>query len=199
MEPGQSQKGNSLLELVVVLAVVGMVMHFACDTLINAARRAALRTAAVNLAEIMRRVQVDSYGNSAMRGMRLSRNASGWEYAVYQDTDNDGVLNADIAAGTDILIEGPFPLTDRVSIATIGVPRLPVLHPDTGNSFPPDAKAVNFNQSSICSFSPNGDATPGTIYLVNGNPAEAAMVRSSGEGGRIRAMFYGFHGSGWQP
>lgn len=199
MQFEHSQKGTSLLELLVVMAIIGLLTSMACDTLINAARRVALQTAAVSLAQVMERVRFDSYGNSCMRGLRFSRIASGWQYAIYEDADGDGVLNADIAAGVDPLVEGPFPLTDRISIATIGVPAPPVKHPDTGSLFPIAATPINFNQSSICSFSPNGDATPGTIYLVNGNRGEAAMVRSSGKGGRIRALFYGFHGSGWHP
>jgi hypothetical protein len=181
------------------MAIVAIGTYLACNTLINAARRTALRSAARSLAELMRRVQFDSYGNSAMRGLRFFRTEAGWEYAVYEDGDGDGVLTADILSGKDLLMEGPFPLTERTSIVAIGVPSSAVRHPDTNVPFEPDMKAVNFNQSSICSFAPDGDATPGTIYLVNGNPSEAAMVRSSGEGGKIRTMFYGVNGSGWQP
>lgn len=195
----ETEKGNTLLELVVVLAIVAVVTSMACDLLIRTARRVALRTAAIKLEQVMIGVRHDASGTSAQRGLRFARNASGWEYAIYEDTDGDGVLNADILAGIDVRIEGPFPLSDRLSVATIGVPEAPVTHPDTGDPFSPSARAINFNQSSICSFSPNGDATPGTIYLVNGTRGEAAMVRSSGEGGRIRALFFGLRGSGWQP
>jgi prepilin-type N-terminal cleavage/methylation domain-containing protein len=195
----RSQRGMSLMELLVVLVLVALLTNLGVETLIRKARRVALRMTAINLQQAMQRVQFDSYGNSEYRGMRFSRTAGGWEYAVYEDGDRDGVLNADILSGIDVLVEGPFALTDRVVIATIGVPPRSIPHPDTGQPFPETMKAVNFNQSSICSFSPSGDATPGTIYLVNGTSGEAAMVRSSGEGGRIRAMFYGFGGKGWHP
>jgi len=187
------------MELVVVLALVGLATEMACDALIRAARRAALRTAAIRLEQIIQSVRREALATTAMRGLRFSRGAEGWQYAVYEDTDGDGVLNADILAGTELLIDGPHLLTDRLSIATIGVPEPPVEHPDTGDPFPPDFKAINFNQSSICSFSPDGDATPGSIYLVNGNRGEAAMVRSSGAGGRVRTLFYGYRGDKWEP
>jgi prepilin-type N-terminal cleavage/methylation domain-containing protein len=199
MQQKYSQQGMSLLELLVVLVLIGLLTNLACNTLINMARRVALRAEAVTLAELMERVQYDAYGNSSYRGLRFSRTAGGWQYAVYQDEDGDGVWNADILTGVDSLVEGPFPLSDRVSIASIGVPPWNVPDPDTGKPFPATMQPVNFNQSSICSFAPDGDATPGSIYLVNGSPGEAAMVRSSGKGGRIRALFYGLRGSGWQP
>ena len=106
--------GTSLVELLIVLAIMGLVAELMCDTLINMARRAALRSAAVNLERVMQRIQFDSYGNSRMRGLRFFKTASGWQYAVYEDGDADGVLNADIAAGIDALMEGPYPLTDRL-------------------------------------------------------------------------------------
>lgn len=199
MQTEDSQKGTSLLELLAVMFIIGLLTSMACDLMINTMRRAALRTAAINLSQLMERVRFDSEGNSCMRGLRFSRIASGWQYAVYEDADGDGVLNADILAGVDILVDGPFPLTDRTSIASIGVPGPQVEHPDSGSEFPQSMAPVNFNQSSICSFSPDGDATPGTIYLVNGTRGEAAMVRSSGKGGRIRTLFFGLGGSGWHP
>ncbi len=198
MKRVHSQRGMSLMELLIVMAIIGLLTHLMCDTLIAAARRASLRSAAINLEQVMKRVQFDAYGNSAIRGLRFFQTAGGWQYAIYEDADADGVLNADIAAGVDFLIEGPFPLTDRMAIATIGVPASPVEDPDTGDPFPDGTRPINFNQSSICSFAPDGDATPGSIYLINGNRGEAAMVRSSGKGGRIRTLFYGFQGKGWQ-
>jgi prepilin-type N-terminal cleavage/methylation domain-containing protein len=199
MQRTESGSGFTLLELLVVVAIIGIIANMSCGLLMRAMRRTALRQAAVALDKLMRRVQYDASGNSASRGLRFSPGASGWQYAVYEDGDGDGVLSADIAAGIDPLIESPQPLVGRLSTAGIGVPEPPVEHPDDGKSFSTSMKAVNFNQSFICSFAPDGDATPGTIYLVNGTTGEAAMVRSSGEGGQIRTLFYGLGGKGWQP
>jgi hypothetical protein len=146
----------------------------------------------------MLRVQFDAFGNSRNRGLRFWQTPSGWFYAVYEDTDGDGVLNADILSGVDVMVERPVPLVGQLSLATIGVPEPPVGDPDPGEPFSFGTAAVNFNQSSICSFSSTGDATPGSIYLVNGTAGEAAMVRSSGKGGKIRSSFYGLGSNEWQ-
>jgi prepilin-type N-terminal cleavage/methylation domain-containing protein len=197
MRRRQGKSGHTLLELLVVLAIAAILAQLATTAWLRGARRMALRIAAVSLEREMRRVQLDAYGNSRYRGLRLWQTQEGWKYAVYEDSDGDGVLNADILSGVDVMVERPVTLLPQFSIATIGVPEPPVMNPDTGQPFSLAASAVNFNQSSICSFAPNGDATPGTVYLVNGTPGEAAMVRSSGQGGRIRSLFHGLGDSGW--
>jgi prepilin-type N-terminal cleavage/methylation domain-containing protein len=193
----EKSRGYSLLELLFVLAILSLAVTLTCNSLIRLSRRIALRTAAISLSRLLEKVQYDAYGSDHMRGVRFSQTAEGWQVAVYEDGDGDGVLNADINSGVDLLIEGPIPIIDRLSMVRIGVPAPRVLQPDGGGPFPPSARPVNFNQSSICSFAPNGDATPGSVYLVSGNTSEAAMVRSSGDGGRIRVLFFGVEGKKW--
>jgi prepilin-type N-terminal cleavage/methylation domain-containing protein len=197
MSGKRSQDGLTLMEMVVVLAIVAILTQLASVAWMRAARRLALRAAAVTLEKEMLRIQFDALGNSRNRGLRFWQTEEGWKFAVYEDTDGDGVLNADILSGVDVMVERPVTLLPQFSAATIGVPEPPVMNPDTGQAFSLGASAVNFNQSSICSFAPNGDATPGTIYLVNGTSGEAAMVRSSGQGGKIRSLFHGPGGDGW--
>jgi hypothetical protein len=185
--------------LIVVLAITTILAQMAAIAWLRAARRLALRSAAVRLEKEMVRIQFDALCYSSNRALRFWQTGSGWQYAVYEDGDGDGVLNADILSGVDVMVEPPVTLIGQLSIATIGIPESPVQNPDTGLPFSPSSSPINFNQSWICSFAPNGNATPGTVYLVNGTAGEAAMVRSSGSGGNIRALFYGFGGSGWGP
>jgi prepilin-type N-terminal cleavage/methylation domain-containing protein len=199
MQGRGSERGQTLLEVIVVLAITAILAQMAAIAWLRFARRLALRAAAVRLEKEMVRIQFDALAYSSNRGLRFWPTPAGWQYAVYEDSDGDGVLNADIASGVDFMVEPPVTLTGQLSIATIGIPEAPVPDPDTGLPFPSSTSPVNFNQSWICSFAPNGNATPGTVYLVNGTAGEAAMVRSSGSGGNIRSSFYGFGGSGWKP
>jgi prepilin-type N-terminal cleavage/methylation domain-containing protein len=191
--------GQTLIELLVVLLILAIAAVIACNSFIGVLRRAALRSTAIGIGRLLERVQLEAAALSHQRGLRFFQTADGWSYAIYEDGDDDGVRLKDIAAGIDILVEGPYPLMDRLSIVRIGVPASPVPHPDTGKFFPSTASAVNFNQTSMCSFAPDGDGTPGSIYVITGARGEAAMIRSSGNGGRIRTLFYGLQGEGWHP
>ena len=111
----------------------------------------------------------------------------GWNYAIYADGDNDGVLNEDIAKGIDKLEQGPEPLVSPRALATIGIPPRGLPDPDGGPRIGPEASPVQFNRSMLCSFASDGSGTPGSIYLRT-VAGDAAVVRCSGAGGRISVL-----------
>jgi prepilin-type N-terminal cleavage/methylation domain-containing protein len=107
-------------------------------------------------------------------------------YAVYQDGDGDGVRSADIEAGEDRLVSGPFPLTGGAPGVSVAInPHVPALPPEHGEL---SGDPVRFGPSDILSFSPVGTATPGTFYLA-GDSAQAA-VRVTGGSARVRLMVW---------
>ena len=71
-------------------------------------------------------------------------------------------------------------------IATIGLLKTAVKDPD-GDALKPDASAVQFGRSTICSFSPVGSSTPGTVYLIDGG-GQLWAARCTGAGGRVRVL-----------
>ncbi|HKO57447.1 MAG TPA: hypothetical protein VJ276_16355 [Thermoanaerobaculia bacterium] len=187
----------TLPEAVTTLAILGMLLCIILPALDRMLRRAALRGAAAAVSDVLRITQEDARLLARDRGVKFDSVDGQWRYAVYEDGNADGVRNKDIASGTDRLIEPPRPLFSRKSFAQVGLaPSLP--DPDTGQPMPPGKSAVQFNSSTICSFAPTGDATPGSIYLTNGRSDEAAMVRSSGNGGALRVLYYGLEGVGWR-
>jgi prepilin-type N-terminal cleavage/methylation domain-containing protein len=113
-------------------------------------------------------------------------------YAVYADGNANGVLSADIAAGTDRRIAGPYPLSGGAPGVRVGInPGVPNLPPESGQL---SGDPVRFGRSDILSFSPLGTATPGTFYLA-GDSSQAA-VRVTGGSARIRLMLW--RGGRWQ-
>ena len=48
---------------------------------------------------------------------------------------------------------------------------------------------MQFNRSTICSFSPTGSATPGTVYITDG-AGQLFAVRVAGASGRVRTLRY---------
>jgi len=113
-------------------------------------------------------------------------------YAVYADGNANGVRSADIAAGTDRRIAGPYPLSGGAPGVRVGInPGVPNLPPESGEL---SGDPVRFGRSDILSFSPLGTATPGTFYLA-GDSSQAA-VRVTGGSARVRLMLW--RGGRWQ-
>ena len=48
---------------------------------------------------------------------------------------------------------------------------------------------IRFNSSDICSFSPTGESTPGSIYLWDGHD-RMAVVRVFGRTAKVRTLYY---------
>jgi hypothetical protein len=81
-------------------------------------------------------------------------------------------------------------------IATIGLLKTTVKDPD-GDWLKPDASPVQFGRSTICSFSPIGHSTPGTVYLIDGG-GQLWAARCTGAGGRVRVLRYDSGGKKWE-
>jgi prepilin-type N-terminal cleavage/methylation domain-containing protein len=113
-------------------------------------------------------------------------------YAVYADGNDNGVRSADILAGDDTLVSGPFPLSGGAPGVRVAInPGIPALPPERGLL---SGDPVRFGVSDILSFSPLGTATPGTFYLA-GDAGQAA-VRVTGGSARVRLMV--FRGGCWR-
>lgn len=191
-----NSKGYSLVELLAYMAIMAMIMTMATAPLLTYTRRLAIRAVAARAAFVLLDTQGDAQLVSRNRGVRFSRTASGWRYAIYEDVDGDGVRNDDIISGTDTLVRGPIALFDDSAGIRVGLPVGGVPDPDTGKWMGAEA-AVNFNGSSLCSFDPDdGDCTPGTLFLTDGY--QTAGVRCSGDGGRVRVLLYDPEKRAWK-
>jgi hypothetical protein len=125
--------------------------------------------------------------------IRFERQADGSAvYSVYRDGNGNGVRSADIAAGRDVRIAGPFPLSGGAPGVRVGInPGVPNIPPEPGQL---SGDPIRFGSSDILSFSPIGTATPGTFYLA-GDSAQAA-VRVNGGSARVRLMLW--RGGRWR-
>ena len=69
-------------------------------------------------------------------------------------------------------------------------------YPD-GDSIPANASPVQFGASTICSFSPIGESTSGTIYLTDAGGL-AYAVRVFGGSGKVRLLRYNAGRRRWE-
>jgi len=193
------QRGYSTMELAVSLAIFGIVAGIAVPAIVSLTQRAALRVGIARVYDLLRLTKEQAVSLAANRGIKFFRDEDGsWSYAVYDDGDGDGVLNADIESGVDPLVDGPEVLLPATGAATIGIPPDGVPDPDGGRRILPVAAPIQFNRSTICSFAMDGSSTPGSIYLrtVSG---DAAVIRASGDGGRLTILLLAKGSSRWRP
>ncbi len=192
------QRGYSLAELLVSAAILGVLAGFGLPAIGNLTRRVALRTAIARVYSLLENTQEQAFALEANRAVKFIRNPDGsWSYAVYDDGDKDGVLNADILSGVDPLVDGPWELLPAHGLATIGIPREGLPDPDGGPPILPEQAPVQFNRSTLCSFATDGSSTPGSIYIrtIGG---DSAVIRSSGDGGRLTILVLAKGSSKWE-
>jgi Type II transport protein GspH len=116
--------------------------------------------------------------------IRFERAGKQPTYAVYADRNGNGVRSAEIAAGIDERVGGPFQLTGRAARVRVGfLPGIRAVPPDTGFL---EGDPIQFGAADILSFSPLGTATPGTFYLA-GEGIQAAVRVSPGTA-RVRLL-----------
>lgn len=182
-------RGFSLLELCLAIAILGIIVLVAVPAFGTYRRRNAVISAADEIRSTLRLVRSRALANGRHFGVKFGQNASGvWTSTLYRDGDNDGVRNDDIAKGVDTPIGPSAPLMPQLHVAKIGLLPVAIKDPD-GDPLPPTAAAVDFNRTTICSFSPIGGATPGSIYMVDGTGV-LYCVRVHGANGRVRLMRY---------
>lgn len=192
------QRGYTLVEIAVTAGALGLIACVTLPAMSSMLWRATMRGAMTRVHALMVMTQEDAIATQRNRAIKFIRTADGaWSYAIYIDGDGDGVLNADIASGVDPLVDGPEVIADPRAMATIGIPPGGLPDPDGGPRLLPETAPVQFNRSTLCSFSPDGSGTPGSVYLSTLG-GDAAVVRCSGEGGRISDLVLAAGGRKWR-
>jgi len=190
------QRGQSLGEAMCVIALVAMFAAITVPAFISMNRRKAVQAVADELRGVFRSMRAQAIARSRNVGVRFARNGAEWQYAMYDDGDGDGIRSDDIRRNVDPLIAGPVRLASHQRIAKIALPPEPIVDPD-GDDLEPDDEPVQFNRSTICSFSPLGAATPGSIYLTDGG-GSVWCLRVYGATARIRLLRYDARRKKWE-
>jgi hypothetical protein len=167
-----------VLAMIVVMAAVGW-PHFRAYT-----AEAHLLGAGQQFRGEFRKARSMAVRNGVYTAIRFEKRLEGDVYAVYADGNGNGVRSAEIRAGIDRLLAGPFPLSGGAPGVWVGIhPGTPVIPPGRGIL---SGDPIRFGRGDILSFSPLGTATPGTFYLA-GDGAQAA-VRVTPGSARVRLM-----------
>jgi len=181
-------RGFSLLELLTTLAIACLLAAIAMPHLAAYTVQAQILAAGkVFEAEFLRARSAAVRGNVRTAIRFEPRGDGGYDFSVYADGNNNGVLSADIRRGVDPRLSGPFPLSGGAPGVRVGIlPGTPAIPPERGLLDTGDP--IRFGRSNMVSFSPEGTATPGTFYLA-GRHLQAA-VRVNGMTSRVRLLIY---------
>jgi len=182
--------GYSLLELLVALGIILIMGAVALPNILGFRQEAALVGAAQGFKAQFMRARSIATSKNTQTAIRFETDADGTPmYSTYIDGNFNGVYSAEIAAGIDTRIAGPFRLDAGHAGVIVGVlPGAPA--PDGGSL---GTEPIRFGNSRMVSFSPIGTGTPGTFYLRT--KSTMAGVRVTGGSARVRIMI--LRGTRW--
>ncbi len=186
-----NQNGQTLVETLVILIIIGLGTATAAPVLGSYHRRAALRNVTERVRSHLWQIRSDAIRTGRCTALVFDRTDGGrWRCRIVQDGDGDGVLRADLEAGVDPEI-GRIPEleTDRAGLGLLRGERIP---DPSGEGFlggDPD-DPIRAGSGDIVTFTPEGTATPATLYFSDGCDGMRA-IRIFGATGRLRTL-------GWQ-
>jgi prepilin-type N-terminal cleavage/methylation domain-containing protein len=186
--------GQTLPELLVTLALLGVMAAFATPSVMAARDAARARSAADRLSSLLHLARFEAVKRHVNVALRFGTEASGNEYALYADGNGNGVRTADIDSGADPRI-GPL---ERIEQECPGV-RFAI--DESVSSMDGEAVGtdpIRLGRSRMLSFTPIGTSSSGTVYLL-GRGRRQFAVRVLGPTGRIRSLEYDFASASWQP
>lgn len=169
------ERGVSLAELLVVLAILAVLFLLSVPALSEILAEESLGAAAREVAAILHAARARAVFQGVEVGVKWVANAGDLVLTVFQDGNGNGVLTADIRTGVDRLVAGPYWLGSRFQGVSFSfVPGMDGKDPG-GAAIGDLADPIRFGRSNICSFSPLGHASPGTVYLSNRKSRQAAV------------------------
>jgi prepilin-type N-terminal cleavage/methylation domain-containing protein len=180
------QVGMTLIETLAVLAILAMAVTITVPDLLKVHRD-------VNFVRLARQVAGDAW-RCRMEALTSCRNVGlifceeqgRWYYTMVADGNWNGVSRADFLGGRDKAINSRVWLEFLSAGTRVGVPvgwRVP--DPSGDGVLPADG--LRIGRSNIISFSPQGNATPCSVYFNDGRE-RLLCIRMSGELGRIRTL-----------
>jgi len=198
--PSESERGWTLVELLVVFALLGLLVAMALPHVVAAAGGVTVRLAADEVMSALRETRIVGLRLGGYVGVKFRTAEDGTvTYAIYRDGDGDGVRTADIDRGVDPIVGMPRRLQHFGRSVRFGFPAGPAPRDpgSPGRRLDRLDDPIRFNRSDIASFSPLEGATPGTVYLTDG-VRRLVAVRVTGRTGRVRTLTYDAAGETWR-
>jgi prepilin-type N-terminal cleavage/methylation domain-containing protein len=184
--------GHSLAELLVVVTILAVAAAAGVPAVAQVADAGRSWAAAQALAAEFRGMRLAAIASGVTGGYVFDRHPAGWLMRRCRDGNGDGLSRSDIASGLDACEPAGPPIELRWRGVVVAVhPGIP--GPD---GTPPSADPVRFGAADVVSFTPDGTATPGTLFVQSMGGRQFA-VRVAGVTGRTRLLRYDAGGRRW--
>jgi prepilin-type N-terminal cleavage/methylation domain-containing protein len=196
----RAQAGFHLIEVVLVVALAGVLLAWSVPPLLDLNRRLRVEVAAHELMGVLRTARVYAVRHSVNVALKLYlAPGGGVSYALYRDGDGDGVRTADIEAGIDPPESPLRELAHFGSLVTFGFPpgEAPIDPGDPGKRLTNLDDPIRLGSSNMASFSPLGGSTPGSLYLTDG-ASQLSVVRIFGRTGKVKVLLYDREREVWE-
>jgi prepilin-type N-terminal cleavage/methylation domain-containing protein len=190
------QRAFSLVEILVVLAILGLTIGIGMANLFRVQRTVDLRRLAGQIASDAMMCRREALTGSRNVGLVFDEQNGRWFYQMVADGNWTGVSRRDLADGVDKPI-GPRVWLEFLSAgARVGVPPDWSV-PDPSGNGTLDANGLRIGRAAIISFSARGTATPCSVYFNDGESRMLA-IRIAGQFTRIRALQWQRGWSTWR-
>ncbi|NJL28619.1 MAG: prepilin-type N-terminal cleavage/methylation domain-containing protein [Thermoanaerobaculia bacterium] len=188
----KTQTGFNLLEMVVVLAITGLLSISAAPRILDWSSALRVRLAAAEVASTFQRARIEAARRRQNLGIRFEVQDSGEvSWTLYRDGDGDGIRSRDIEHGIDPQVAPARRLRHLGRHVRFGLPESmkPTDPADPRQSLRGLDDPIRFGSSNLASFGPLGTASPGTAYLTDGHQNLVA-VRVLGASARVKVIVY---------
>jgi hypothetical protein len=181
--------GYSVAEAVAVLAIVSAVAAVVAPGVFQLSAALAVRSSAGEVRAMLFQARALAISRGRYVGVKFRKSGDRYEWTLYGDGNGNGIRTAEIARGVDppLGITIPWSRND-VRPGILKGSRVPD-PADPHKALDRQDDPIRFNASDICSFSPLGESTPGSIYLWDGRD-RMAVVRVYGRTAKVRTLFY---------
>jgi len=190
------QTGTTLIEIVVVVTIIGVIAMCAVPAFAAYRRQSSVLAAAHEMRTLLREIRSRAITRDRHSGVKFAKTGGNWTYTLYDDGNGNGISNADITKKIDRRYFGPAVVMPSFRTASISLLPKTIRDPDGAKLLPTDP-ALQFGNSTICSFSPEGSGTAGTIYISDG-VNNLYCVRVFGATGRLRMLRYDSGKQKWE-
>jgi prepilin-type N-terminal cleavage/methylation domain-containing protein len=177
--------GFTLVEVLFAVALAAIVSSMAVPAGRDGVEALQVSGAARYLAARLSDARLKAVSRSTCLGLRFEPSAVDYRFTTYADGNENGIRAADITMGVDLPLAAAEQLADKFPGVTFGLMNG---YPDADGQGGTGEDGVRIGRARIETMSPDGTATPGTLY-VHGRRTQFA-VRVLGATGRVRVLEY---------